>query len=216
LISFKIKYEDFLGRPQEDEFFFNLTEGELMEMQLRANGNMVDYLNEVIESRDGGRIIEVFTNIIKESYGVLSADGKHFIKTEAEYEKFKSSPAYSKFIMDLLTGEHKAAEFVNGLMPRDLAARMKEASAQNGFRPGHERPRPVPPVAGEAPQPQVEPERPFQTATIGEPNVPTPPVQVSPEPQPQPSQNPTVIPAEAPPAQQPPYSDEGSSPGYSN
>ena len=46
------KYEDFNGNEREDDFYFNLSKAELLEMELSEEGGMGKRLNNLIGSQD--------------------------------------------------------------------------------------------------------------------------------------------------------------------
>lgn len=126
----KIKYTDYAGVEREEEFFFNLSKAELMEMQLGTSGGLEKKLQKIIESKDIPQIVEVFKDIIKKSYGVLSPDGKRFIKKEELTEEFLQTEAYSELFMQLGTNSDEALAFINGIIPSDLKDSVDKASIE--------------------------------------------------------------------------------------
>lgn len=114
-----IEYTDFNGEKRKEDFYFNLTKAELLEMQLSASGGLQAYLMRIIETKDMPKLVEIFKEIIKKSYGEKSLDGRHFVKNADVWERFECSPAYSELFMELATDDNAAAEFVNNLLPDD-------------------------------------------------------------------------------------------------
>ncbi len=112
-----IVYEDFDGNERKEDFYFNLSKAEVMEMELGVTGGMAQMINKIIEARDNKKIIEVFKNIILKAYGEKSADGKRFIKSEKLSTAFSQTEAYSKLFMELASDADAAAKFVNGIVP---------------------------------------------------------------------------------------------------
>lgn len=126
-----IKYTDFNGQEQEDDFYFNLTKAEIAEMELGAHtkenpGGLGDHLKRIAESQNGSDIIEAFTDLIRKAYGRKSEDGKRFIKTDEQFEEFRQTEAYSEFFMELVTDAKAASDFVNAIVPADLAQRVQD------------------------------------------------------------------------------------------
>lgn len=156
MIKKTITYTDFNGNEQTEDFYFNLTKAELAEMELSGEGNSLKAsIDRIVKANDGAKIVAEFKRIFEKSYGVRSADGKHFIKSKEEWDKFSSGEAYSTLFMELATDADKAIEFINALVPSGLSNQNapQQAAPRDGFRPGYDpNYRPTPPVAG-APQP---------------------------------------------------------------
>ena len=120
MIKKTIAYEDFNGQTREEDFYFNLTKAELTEMELSMNGGLSQLLEKIIKENDQKQIIEYFKKIVLGSYGVKSLDGRSFVKSDELRTEFASTMAYSELFMELATDAEKAAEFVNGIMPKGL------------------------------------------------------------------------------------------------
>ena len=112
-----IEYVDYNGVTRKEDFYFNLTEAELLEMHLVQEGGMEAYINRIMQTQDMRALITVFKELIFKSFGVKSLDGKRFIKSEEQSIEFSQTEAYSKLYMELATDDVAAAEFVNGIVP---------------------------------------------------------------------------------------------------
>lgn len=121
-----IKYEDYNGVQREEAFYFNLTKAEIMEMELSTVGGLTGMITSIVEAKDTPAIIKTFKEIILKAYGEKSPDGKRFMKSEEISAAFAQTEAYSELFMELLTDSKAAADFVNGIVPADLA---QEAAA---------------------------------------------------------------------------------------
>ena len=121
-----ITYEDFNGETVTEIFYFNLTKTELFELQFGYEGGLDALLEKIIETKDMHGLIELFKKIIKASYGVRSEDGKRFIKTDQVFEEFTQTAAYDALFMKLSTDDDWAADFVQGIVPKDLAEEVKK------------------------------------------------------------------------------------------
>lgn len=115
-----IKYTDFNGEEVEEDCYFNLSKAEIAEMELSTEGGMGEYLKKIVASNNGKEIISAFKDILLRSYGKRSDDGRRFIKNQQIREEFESSEAYSTIFMDLVTNADAAAEFVNGIVPKEM------------------------------------------------------------------------------------------------
>jgi hypothetical protein len=115
-----ITYEDFNGVQQTEDFYFHLSQAELVEMEAAQRGGLGNYLTRIIETNDGAAIINEFKRLIDLSIGKVSDDGKRFIKDEEIKRDFRESPAYSVLFMELATNAEKSAEFVTGIIPKGV------------------------------------------------------------------------------------------------
>lgn len=113
-------YTDYNGVERTEDFHFNLTKAELMEMELGTTGGMAEMIQRIVAAQDAPAIIKIFKELVLNAYGVKSPDGKRFIKSEELKEEFKQTEAYSMIFMELATDADAAAKFVNGIMPADL------------------------------------------------------------------------------------------------
>lgn len=121
MIKKTITYEDYNGEKVTEDFYFNLTKAELMEMNYQASGGLENYARSLINTRDTSTMMQIYKDILLKSYGVKTPDGKHFMKTEKIRIEFECSPAFSELYTELLVDDKAAAEFFNGVIPKDLA-----------------------------------------------------------------------------------------------
>lgn len=118
MIKWKIKYVDYNGDEQEEDFYFNLNKAEIMEMNLAANGAYSEYLQRIVDTRDGKKIAEEYKNLILKSYGEKSPDGRRFVKSVEKTEEFMQTEAYSELYMQLATEAGAAEKFIRGVLPK--------------------------------------------------------------------------------------------------
>lgn len=117
MIKWPITYTDYNGEEQTDEFYFNLNRAEIVEMNLNANGAYAEYLQRLVERKDGREIAKEFKNLILKSYGEKSADGRRFIKSKELSEAFEQTEAFVELYLQLATDEEAAMKFISGVMP---------------------------------------------------------------------------------------------------
>lgn len=127
-----IKYKDVDGNEVEDDFYFNLTKAEILELELKRKGGLEAYFNELIAAEDGGKIIGVFKEVIEFSIGRRSGDGKQFIKNQEIRDQFFQSEAYSTLLFEFLEDpkEEMGATFMRGIVPADIAATLPNKNGQ--------------------------------------------------------------------------------------
>lgn len=121
MLKKSITYENFDEEEATEDFFFHLSKAELIKLEMSYKGGLEASIQRIIAAEDGKAIIEEFENIILLSYGKRSDDGKRFVKNDQIREEFKSSEAYSALFMELVTNSTAAAEFVAGVIPKNLA-----------------------------------------------------------------------------------------------
>ena len=112
-----ITYVDYNGTERKEDFYFNLSKAEIMEMEMGTTGGMVEMINRIVAAQDAPAIIDVFKKMILKAYGEKSADGKRFIKSKEISEAFSQTEAYSQLFMELATDADAASKFVNGIVP---------------------------------------------------------------------------------------------------
>ena len=118
-----IKYEDYNGNVREEKFYFNLSKAEILEMEASKNGGLSAYIQRIAEEQDAPKIMELFKELLQKSYGVKSDDGKRFIKSKELTEAFVQTEAYSELFVLLASNADEATEFVNGIIPKNLAGK---------------------------------------------------------------------------------------------
>lgn len=123
-----VTYVDYNGVERTEDFFFNLTKAEVMEMELSTTGGLAESIQRIVAAQDAPAIIKVFKDLVLKSYGEKSADGRRFIKSDEISTAFAQTEAYSIIFMELATDADKAAEFVNGIVPADLAEEVNKAN----------------------------------------------------------------------------------------
>lgn len=114
-----ITYKDFNDVEHTEDLYFNLSVGEITDMELTHPGGYANLLQNIAKTNDSTAIYTAFKEIIDKAYGVKSADGRYFRKTPENLADFKASGAYDEFLVKLLgDGGKTAAAFVNGIMPK--------------------------------------------------------------------------------------------------
>ena len=121
MLKKSITYTDFNGDETTEDFYFHMSKAELVELELSYRGGLTEQLKKILDAEDGKAIISEFKKIILGAYGQRSPDGKRFVKTQAIRDEFESTEAYSTLFMELVTDAERAAEFIQGIIPSDLA-----------------------------------------------------------------------------------------------
>ena len=127
-----ITYKDYNGVERTEDFYFNLSKAEIMEMELSVDGGWTEMVKKVASAMDGPTIIKIFKDVIGKAYGEKSADGKYFEKSDEISRRFFQTEAYSDLFMELVTDAKKAADFMNQIVDSDVQVDEKEVQALMG------------------------------------------------------------------------------------
>ncbi len=120
MITKEITFTDYNGQERKEKYQFNFTKAELTEMELSVNGGLSAMMERIKETDDRPELMRIFKDLILKAYGVKSADGKRFVKSEELRTEFSQTEAYSELYMELVTNTDSAINFFNGLIPNDL------------------------------------------------------------------------------------------------
>lgn len=115
-----IKYEDFDGKEQEEMFYFNISKPELIALEVDHPKGFGAWMEEVMKAKDNKTLMEQFKRIVLLAYGEKSDDGRNFVKNDELKAKFESSAAYISLFTELAMDDNAAAEFLLGVLPRDM------------------------------------------------------------------------------------------------
>ena len=125
-----IEYVDYDGEQREEDFYFNLRQDEILEINFNANLKLSEQIEGIVKAKDMKEVYALFKKIILMAYGEKSEDGKHFRKSARISEDFESSPAFEALIMELVRDEAKAADFIKQILPKNLDLPVQEVPVQ--------------------------------------------------------------------------------------
>ena len=116
-----ITYTDYNGAERKEDFYFNLTKAEIMEMEMSISGGLTEMINRIVAAQDAPAIVKIFKELVLKAYGEKSADGRRFMKVDENGVplsiNFSQTEAYSQLFMELATDADAASAFVNGIVP---------------------------------------------------------------------------------------------------
>lgn len=115
-----IEYIDYDGNPQKDTVYFNLNKAEIAAMQVRMNGKFIDHLKKLVKEGQVEEMFTIFRDLVLDSYGVKSEDGKRFYKKKEAREEFECSIAFSEILAELMTDRQKVKVFTRSILPPDF------------------------------------------------------------------------------------------------
>lgn len=120
-----ITFTDFNGVQRTEKHYFNLSKSELVKLEGGVAGGFTEMIQKMIEAKDNPALMDLFQTVILKAYGVKSADGRRFEKSDELSREFSQTGAYDELYMEMMTNPEKAAEFMNGIIPQDLAEQVK-------------------------------------------------------------------------------------------
>lgn len=121
-----ITYTDFDDVEHTEDFYFNLTRAEILEMMVEPDEGLDKWLENIIAAKNNRAILAEFKKIISTAYGQKSPDGKSFVKSPEMSHAFMQTAAYDALFTDLTTNEESAAVFIMGVLPKDMAKQVEE------------------------------------------------------------------------------------------
>ena len=133
-----IEYKDYSGNLRKEDFYFNLNEAEIMEMELSKDGGFDQWITRIANAQNTPELIKLFKGLILMAYGEKSLDGKKFIKVDPTTgrklaEEFEQTAAYPVLFMELATNTEAATEFINHIIPENAAAAVEKAKADGSL-----------------------------------------------------------------------------------
>lgn len=133
-----ITYTDYNGVKRTEDFYFNLSKAEVFDMEIGVVGGMAEWINKLIATQDTPALAAIFKDMVLKAYGEKSADGKKFMKIDANGHKlsneFAQTEAFSVLYMELALDANKASEFVNGIMPEFTEEDFKRMELQAQYK----------------------------------------------------------------------------------
>ena len=136
MIKKTLKYKNYNNEEVTDDFYFDISESELIMMNWSERGGLDKYYERIVKEEDNREILKAFQELIDISYGKRSLDGKNFEKTPEHLLKFKSSGAYNALLLEFFTqdsdGDNSfASQFANGLLPADLIEKARKRQEED-------------------------------------------------------------------------------------
>lgn len=129
-----IKFKDFNGNNLEEDFYFNLTEAEITELEMSEKGGLSNAIEKAVKEENNSTIMRIFKGVIMKAIGIKSEDGKRFIKSEQITKEFLQTQAYSVLFMELATNADAASTFMNSIIPETVKKAKTSGKASDGAK----------------------------------------------------------------------------------
>lgn len=132
-----ITWNDIDGRSCTEDFYFNFTKFEVVELQVSRKGGFAESLEYLSQGDDKKEELAVIKEIILKAYGQRGSDSRQFVKIPEQAEAFSHTEAFSNLFMELFSNTDKANKFFAELLPEDMRAEAEAIRAQReaGYRP---------------------------------------------------------------------------------
>lgn len=157
----EITYKDYNGNTRTEIHHFNLTEDDLLMMELSYEHGLQFEMQSALDGKSYKELLVFIKNLISKSYGIKSEDGRFHRKSPEIIADFENSALYSDFLLSLFEDKGaKGQAFITGLMPAELVrkAEAKATGVKSDVEPNarerfeaHQRDRNVPSVVVEEP-----------------------------------------------------------------
>jgi hypothetical protein len=134
MLTKTVKTTDFDGNEFEETLYFNLTESELMELELSTEGGFTKMIQQCANKNNVPAMVKAFKDILLKSYGEKSADGRRFIKSPELTADFLNSAAYDAIFIELVTDADAASAFINGVVPKKISEKAKSKEVQDQLK----------------------------------------------------------------------------------
>ena len=131
MLKKEFTFTDLDGNEVTETYYFGINTAELAKMAMTHDGDIIQYLEAIVNDKKGAEIIAAFEDIVRMSVGQRSPDGRFFLKTDEIRQQFMGTEAYAQFFLELVTNADVAAEFIKGIMPANLA---EKAAAIQGMK----------------------------------------------------------------------------------
>lgn len=120
-----INYVDYNGTERSEDFYFNMNKAEVIKWATnKDNAYLPQTIQRLINEGDLGSLYDIYTDLVKQSYGVKSDDGKVFVKDPEIVQRFIYSEAYSVLFTKMVSDPEYIITFMTNVMPKDVQEEM--------------------------------------------------------------------------------------------
>lgn len=124
-----IPFNDLDGNPVTEDFYFNLTKAEALELNFSHKGGIEEHAKRIVEAKDMAQLIALFKELLLKTVGRRSEDGRRFLKNQEITDDFTQTEAYSEMFIQLASDAEFAIQFMKGIMPADIQQEIEKSGA---------------------------------------------------------------------------------------
>lgn len=131
MFSKTFEYKGYDGNTHKETWWFNLSESELLKMELGSVGGINGLMNRMLREEHPEKVVDMFERIILGAVGERSADGRRFLKRNgAVAEDFRETPAYDQLFLELVASGEALTAFLKGAIPDEVRQNLEKAEAE--------------------------------------------------------------------------------------
>lgn len=120
MTSYKVTYTDYASVEHTEIHYFNISKTELQMLNARYGGDLDKVIARLSMTEDKRETMEFLMDVFKTAYGRMDDDYVHFRKSDQIWDDFASTPAFDKLFMQIMSSDQTSAEFVKGVLPKDI------------------------------------------------------------------------------------------------
>ena len=132
MITKLIPYHDLDGDPQEDNFYFSLTETEFARLNGKFPGGLEAYTSRVAKDKNVNEMFRIIDTLVQTAYGERVEN--RFIKKAPNgqplVDYFVNTEAYDHLLAELVSSEENLINFLIGCLGTEAQARARENFAK--------------------------------------------------------------------------------------
>lgn len=135
MLTETVTYKDYNNIERTEVLNFNINETDisdnlaLVDRAARLRDMIVGPEREVTTA-EKQEILDLVKSFMKLAYGVRSADGSKFYKSEEAWNEFRATNAYNTYLLSLFQNPEKAFGFIVAVCPPDTGAKVEQAARE--------------------------------------------------------------------------------------
>ncbi|MBD5135263.1 MAG: hypothetical protein HDT39_04780 [Lachnospiraceae bacterium] len=133
MLKKEFTYTDYDGNTQTETAYFNMTKAEIAAMQVKMDGKYIDHIKALVAGEHVEQLFNIFRELVLDSYGKKSEDGRRFVKNPDLRADFEASIPFSDMLIDLLSSPDKMSAFTKSILPPDMVTNGGEVNALPGI-----------------------------------------------------------------------------------
>lgn len=127
MLKRSITYKNFEDEEVTEIHYFHLSEVELVDMEVKHEGGLKGRLERLVEFKARKDMVDFLKDLILDSFGEKTPDGRGFEKNEVMRKSFSQTTAYNTLFMELIESDKAAVDFMKGILPKRFAEEAEKA-----------------------------------------------------------------------------------------
>lgn len=111
MFKHNVQYTDFNGTERKEDLYFHLSLPEVTRIEAEIGGPLDQHIKNLNANQDLKALLDFLEDIILNSYGQKTSDGKSFYKSEELKKTFEYSQAYAEIFEAFITTPELARKF---------------------------------------------------------------------------------------------------------